>query len=174
MKKIIIFIMISVLTVFLTFNSKKEKNDTNVYSPISYDSSVLNTTTDTTTGYSDFLKTQEQVYPSAEYVADLSNFDYKNGLFEDDQPKIETYIDEKNVQMVGTYVPETGDLTFYVEVDEAGLYNININYFNVEGRGSTIIRGIKINDEYQFSESENINFLRFWRDERIVSDNREK
>ena len=112
--------------------------------------------------------------PAKEFLVDITHYDYQNGLFPDDIPEFNNYEDDLGNANLGIYIPETGDITFEVEVDMAGLYNISVFYYTILGRGASINKGIKINGEYQFLESERINFNRFWEDEFKVSERRIK
>lgn len=65
----------------------------------------------------------------------------------------------------------------YVEwgffVDEAGLYNIEILYYPLAGKGGDILREIQINGEVPFMGARFLRFFRTWTDaEGIRSDNR--
>lgn len=72
----------------------------------------------------------------------------------------------------GLLVPETGSIEYSVNVPSAGFYNLKILYYTVEGRSSSIQRGIKINDVYQFQEATNITLSRTWIDNFRVSEKR--
>lgn len=55
-----------------------------------------------------------------------------------------------------------GEVSFEVQVDEAGLYNLLFNYYPTEGKSSAIERTIKINDKIPFEGASNISFPRIW------------
>jgi ABC-type glycerol-3-phosphate transport system substrate-binding protein len=68
---------------------------------------------------------------------------------------------------------EAGYVEFAFHVEYAGLYNIYIEYFPVEGRGNDIERRLLINGELPFNNAAFINFNRFWAlDGNIVQDRR--
>ncbi|HBP25564.1 MAG TPA: hypothetical protein DD618_01230 [Acholeplasmatales bacterium] len=69
----------------------------------------------------------------------------------------------------GLYVPESGDVSWSVEVPETGFYNLKIEYYPIEGRSAEITRGLKIDDEYPFSEAQSFTLPRIWEDEYDVS-----
>ncbi|MDU0330315.1 extracellular solute-binding protein [Paenibacillus sp. 3LSP] len=70
--------------------------------------------------------------------------------------------------------PETGAISWEVDVDEPGLYHVRIHYFPMEGKSSAIERQFAINDVVPFKEAEIILFDRIWsnRDQEIRRDNR--
>lgn len=62
------------------------------------------------------------------------------------------------------YTEERGFVEWTVDVPEAGLYNLEILYYPVEGRGSEIVREITINGENLFAGSESLIFHRVFSD----------
>jgi len=110
--------------------------------------------------------------PNTQLTVDLEVFQYAEGLFENDQPYIDYFKDDHQVEKEGVYLPESGNVTFSVEVAQAGLYQMNIEYYTILGRGASIHRGIMINGEYQYFEAEKVVINRFWRDEFNVDDRR--
>jgi len=57
---------------------------------------------------------------------------------------------------------ETGIYDWTVNIDEPGLYNIEIEYLPIEGKSGDIQRTILINGEIPFYEAENLTFARVW------------
>ncbi len=68
----------------------------------------------------------------------------------------------------GLLTKEESDLTWKVEVPQAGLYNIRLDYLTVESRGIDIEREIAINGEVPFSGAGTLCFSRLWTDEGAV------
>lgn len=70
--------------------------------------------------------------------------------------------------------PETGTISYKAKIEEAGLYNIRIHYFPIEGKSAAIERSILINGETPFKEAELVSFDRIWgnRDTEIKRDDR--
>src|SRR5690606_10672499 len=60
--------------------------------------------------------------------------------------------------------PETGSITWKVDVPEAGLYNIRVHYYPLEGKSSAIQREFKINQEIPFDGADILLFDRAWDD----------
>ncbi len=173
-KTLITFLILTFLTLpLLLFGSKNKvkANPTFPYEGSSLDLQFYESDYNFEEFMSDHTNTAR---PNKEYLVDLINFSYQNGLFPDDVPEINNYEDDLGNNNQGVYIPETGDITFEVDVDSAGLYNISVFYYTILGRGASINKGLKINGEYQFLESERINFNRFWEDEFKVSDRRIK
>ncbi len=56
-------------------------------------------------------------------------------------------------------------LTWNVSVPKAGLYAIKLDYYTVEGYGSTIERNLYIDGKYPFDEAEDVEFTRVYVDE---------
>ena len=60
-------------------------------------------------------------------------------------------------------VTEAGsEIVWNVDVPEAGLYNLYLEYFAPESRGVAVERTVKINDELPFEDASNIEFTRIW------------
>lgn len=60
---------------------------------------------------------------------------------------------------------ESGYVEWEVEIPESGLYNIEIKYFPLEGRGGDIERALVINGEMPFDGARFLEFPRVWTDE---------
>lgn len=174
MKKIIVTILILTLPLIIFSLGTQEKVKANSILP--YEGSNLDLQFyESDYNFAEFmLEHTNAPRPNKECYVNLENFDYQGGLFPNDVPEKNTYKDDLGNSKEGVYIPETGDITFEVEVDTAGLYNISISYYTILGRGASVNKGIKINGEYQFLETERINFNRFWEDEFKVSDRRIK
>src|SRR5690606_41526947 len=72
------------------------------------------------------------------------------------------------------YVHEHSVKSLKVNVKSKSLYNLKLEYYSILGRSVNISRGLYINDEMPFVEAQHMSFLRFWKDEYDVSENREK
>lgn len=70
--------------------------------------------------------------------------------------------------------PESGTISWKVQVDQPGLYNIRIHYFPIQGKSSAIERELAINQEVPFKDAEILLFDRYWsnREDEIERDNR--
>ncbi|MCM1058069.1 MAG: extracellular solute-binding protein [Firmicutes bacterium] len=68
---------------------------------------------------------------------------------------------------------EEGSITYEVEVEEAGLYNLKLVYYPVEGKNNKIARSLLINGEVPYSDAQYLEFSRAWESAgEIVTDTR--
>ncbi|MGI6360571.1 MAG: hypothetical protein ACOX02_06010 [Acholeplasmatales bacterium] len=173
-KTLITFLILTFLSLPLLFFGSKNKVKANPIFP--YEGSSLDLQFyESDYNFEAFMNDHANTArPAKEHLVDLINFSYQDGLFPDDVPEINNFEDDLGIANQGVYIPETGDITFEVNVDRAGLYNISVFYYTILGRGASINKGLKINGAYQFLESERINFNRFWEDEFKVSERRIK
>lgn len=74
----------------------------------------------------------------------------------------------------GLYLPEEGNVTFKVKVNQAGYYNIKFDYYSIKGHGANISRGIKIDEKFPFDEARDISVTRTWYDEYSISSKRQE
>lgn len=58
--------------------------------------------------------------------------------------------------------PEAGTIIWEVPVPEAGLYNIRVHYYPVEGKSSAIERSLAINQQTPFKGADTLLFDRVW------------
>lgn len=68
--------------------------------------------------------------------------------------------DISNKQGDAVQTDDIGFIEWKINVVETGLYNIGINYFPQAGKGSTIIRTLKIDGQIPFDEASNLQFTR--------------
>lgn len=62
------------------------------------------------------------------------------------------------------YTPDGSYVTWTVNVEKAGMYNILLDYLTVESRGVDIERELYINGELPFSGARSLTFTRMWTD----------
>lgn len=62
------------------------------------------------------------------------------------------------------YTSESSEVTWTVEVPQAGLYNLRIKYYTVPSRGVDVERALYINGELPFSGADTLLFSRLWQD----------
>jgi ABC-type glycerol-3-phosphate transport system substrate-binding protein len=72
------------------------------------------------------------------------------------------------------FTPDSGSVSWDVPVEQAGLYNMRIHYYPIEGKSSAIERELRIGGELPFKNAANIQFTRLWgnRDAEIKRDDR--
>jgi len=103
--------------------------------------------------YEVYLKTHEGVAVGAERIAvDISAFEGDGKLQQDASGKPEVYTDD------GDYT------TWTVNVPEAGMYTVQLEYLTVASRGVDIERELHINDVLPFAGADTLRFSRLWVD----------
>lgn len=98
--------------------------------------------------------------PSATVVINAADYDAEKTT--DKGVRVET--DFKGDKGTSLYTSEEGVVTWKFTVAEAGIYNISMKYFPVEGKKSAINRSMLIDGEELFNEMGNLSFTRVWRD----------
>lgn len=59
---------------------------------------------------------------------------------------------------------EEGSITWEIRVPESGLYNLEVEYYPIEGKNNTIERELRINGELPFDGAQYLEFSRIWMD----------
>lgn len=151
-------------------NTKKINPETNIHE-ISYYENQIDEFIEYPR-YADFLRENEGDYGSGEYIIKGTDYSY----IDDNGYQILSSIDIKDNNIDGELLEtsENGTVTYEVDIEDAGLYNIALTYYTKEGKASDIERAIFINDELQFQESRITSFERFFMNEtdKIEVDNR--
>ncbi len=101
------------------------------------------------------LAHENATYPKNNVDVDLMSYSQS-----EDAEVYENYFGEASTLYTGA----GSSVTWNVNIPEAGLYNIYLEYIPVESRGVTIERAFYINGELPFSDAENISFTRMWMD----------
>lgn len=65
---------------------------------------------------------------------------------------------------------DSGSVEWEFQVEQAGLYNIDMKYFTVKGKDSDIERELKIDGSYPFDESRSFIFSRVWKNKEDTFD----
>ena len=100
--------------------------------------------------YGDYLASFADEKPVTEEVSvDLNTFEGTGG----------------EVCADGVMTTDESDLTWKVDVPQAGLYNIRLDYLTVKSRGIDIERELAINGEVPFSGASTLCFTRLWTDD---------
>jgi ABC-type glycerol-3-phosphate transport system substrate-binding protein len=110
--------------------------------------------------YSKYLE-QHQIapYPTVDIHINITNFEQKQGV-----QVLKEFEGEKNVILT----EENSYVEWKVDVPEAGMYQMHMNYFTVEGRGVDIERKLYINGEVPFLGADTLSFSRLWTDKKAV------
>jgi len=108
--------------------------------------------------YEEHLKSREMNTPDISSIR-VEAEDY----IQNDAPDlIDIYEDYEGAPFVA-FTPESGTVSWAVNVSEAGFYHIGIKYFPIEGKSSSIERSIFINETSQFEGAKNIVLNRIWK-----------
>ena len=79
---------------------------------------------------------------------------------------------EATAQAEGVLTPDESEVTWKVNVPQAGMYNIRLDYLTTKSRGADIEREILINGEVPFAGASTLTFSRLWTDaEEVRKDN---
>ncbi len=106
--------------------------------------------------YSKYLSAAASTnYPQKDVKVPI--YDYITG------DNVEEYQDYKG-EAKALFTNDGSSITWEVEVPEAGLYNIYLEYLAVESRGVAVERALYINDELPFLDAETLAFSRLWTD----------
>ncbi|CAM3223890.1 extracellular solute-binding protein [Paenibacillus lupini] len=127
------------------------------------------TDTDDKGGYNEYLKSYSaDDRPSQVIRIEGESFAESDGEgFEvDDHPE--------GLNGKAVITPDAGSISWNVPIEQAGLYNLRIHYYPIEGKSSAIERKLTINDEQPFTGAEDLLFDRLWgnRDAKIERDDR--
>lgn len=102
------------------------------------------------------LEHQDKNRPQREIIIPAANYSHVDGM------EVEILNNFENVEGQSLFTDEYGIVEWEVDVPEAGLYNIEIDYYPIEGKSSAIQRSIFINGTLPFGEAANIEFKRVW------------
>ena len=152
---------------FVTIESVWLKNNTDYMSfnaePIDdsiYDESSYFDVSD----YYAYVKEKPDTYPSEKLITVYGSD------FESIDPSFQVLPEYEGVNDV-LLTEEAGSVTWEVTVEEAGFYNLKLNYFPYEGKSSSAERALYINGEIPFEGSSNVTFHRIWsNDGEVIED----
>ncbi|MCK5387845.1 MAG: extracellular solute-binding protein [Candidatus Izimaplasma sp.] len=160
MKKTLIITLVSVifLTAFFTIENVWVKNrqdyiEYNLEIEDEYDYSNL--AYYSTSDYYNYLDLNSSVFPQVDPIV-IEALDYTD--IEGDFETFDVYEGIDDVLLTDEY----GSVTWEVDVENAGYYNLNINYYPYVGKSSSIERTLYINGEVPFEGATYISFYRIW------------
>lgn len=115
-----------------------------------------------------FTKAASGARPDKEIVIQAE--DYSRATADSKARKLPSYEGQEGVSLL---TGERGEIEWKVTVAEAGLYNISLLYYPVEGKSSSIERALKIDGSLPFEEAGYLQFDRIWDNEKtkIEQDN---
>ena len=108
-----------------------------------------------------------------EYLAQHADADYPNisvpisggtyiSLHEAELERLEQY---EGVSNVAKWTNQTGSVTWEVEVEQAGLYCLEMLYHTLKGKNGNIELSLQINGKFPFTGCEKFAFHRCWKDD---------
>lgn len=107
--------------------------------------------------YDEYIQAYEdQRHPEGEIIIPAANYSRVDGM------DVELLDGFEQMEGLSVLTDESGIIEWEVEVKEAGLYNISMDYYPIEGKSSAIQRSVLINGELPFGEAANIEFKRVW------------
>lgn len=112
-------------------------------------------------GYAEYLKEHEDAgYPDVTLEVNAS--DYVLYMENDVEVEPSIYTDYEGKKGKSVLTSETGYIEFEVDVPETGLYQLEIEYYPVEGKNSEIQRSFFVDGELPYGEMSLIEFSRIW------------
>ncbi len=98
--------------------------------------------------------------PIADYVVD-SQTELSEDASEEEKNKLTFHMQEVD-GATGLYTPQTGSVSWTIDVPEKGKYAIRIEYYPDQNRATSIERILKINDKVPFSEARFLTLPKRW------------
>ena len=153
-RNVIITILVIVL-IFVVSSLIPEKNFSEKYE--GYDLVTSIGATSSTKTYSEYMQEHKNAKtPAVSVSVDVVAFDKAN-----------SYGTEAKSDYYGKDVVVTEDrssVTWYIDVPQAGFYNISMEYIAIPSRNVNMERILYINDEMPFSGADILSFFRLWKD----------
>ena len=151
-RNILIGVLIAALVIAgLWFLNRSPDNFRDKYEGVNLDTDVTGIGRGNT--YSAYLEQYADLPAVSEPVSvELFSFEGEGGTVRED----------------GLMTEDNSDLTWKINVPQAGLYNIRLDYLTVKSRGIDIEREIAINGEVPFSGAGTLSFSRLWTDSDVV------
>ena len=109
------------------------------------------------TDYQDYLtRHADAIRPDKEYIIDAGDYVRTEGM---EVQELEAY---EGMEGISVYTEETGLIEYEVNIEEAGLYELSLLYYPVEGNSASIQRGFFIDGELPYNQLKLIEFSRIW------------
>ncbi len=123
----------------------------------------------------DLKSALEEKYNDITKITDKMRADTPNAVLKIEQHNefnkayLESMLEDAAAGMDGldnvVYLPDTGYATFGFEIENPGMYSVEIEYMSTEPSSNNIEKGLKIDGEYPYKEARSIAFLGYWVDE---------
>ena len=115
--------------------------------------------------YSEYISQYEKAdKPTDEYVIDAADYIASEGM------DIDKYDDYEGMAGESIYTGQDGYVEYKVNISTEGLYEMSLNYFPIEGNGSSIQRAFFIDGELPYRQMTGIEFSRDWTNENSTWD----
>lgn len=114
--------------------------------------------TSTDLDYNEHLVSKKWATPKIEPILVYG----KNYLVNQTSAEVEVKTETLDGTKDSLLIPETGAVSWTVNVPEAGYYNLGIRYYPIEGKSSSIERSVAINGEIQFDGADRVVLPRIW------------
>ena len=115
--------------------------------------------------YSEYISQYEKAdKPTDEYVIDAADYIASEGM------DIDKYDDYEGMAGESIYTGQDGYVEYKVNISTEGLYEMSLNYFPIEGNGSSIQRAFFIDGELPYRQMTGIEFSRVWTNENSTWD----
>ena len=102
---------------------------------------------------------------SEEIVVDVTQYDKELSEGEITVNEKDAVVrDGKEITCGTVTTTDEGKLVYKIDVPETAMYSVTVEYYPIEGNGSTIERIFLIDDEIPFNEARYMNFTRVWVD----------
>ncbi len=110
--------------------------------------------------YRDYIESQPQSRPDA--VIEIEAADYVSYEAGGTVAEAEVYADYEGQAGDSVLTEEDAVIEFSVNVEEAGLYDLSLLYYPVEGKSSDIQRSFFVDGELPYRELSTVEFQRIW------------
>ncbi|MDR0325209.1 MAG: extracellular solute-binding protein [Oscillospiraceae bacterium] len=110
--------------------------------------------------YRDYITLHPLIRPDVRIAYDAAAYARYEESGEAASPQILADID--GTGRGGVLTTEDSLIEFEIDVPETGLYDLSVLYYPIEGKNSTIQRGIFVNGELPYRELSTIEFQRIW------------
>ncbi len=127
----------------------------------SSDTANVNLVSDSKNSYKNYIAK----YDNAEMPMEDVTFDITDYTADGAQTEIVDFEGEKDCV---AWLDSEGTLTWKFNVKTAGLYNMEMFYYPVAGKNTTVEVELKIDGEYPFDETKLIELDRYWRNETVI------
>jgi ABC-type glycerol-3-phosphate transport system substrate-binding protein len=133
----------------------------NTYQIVKADSALpaINSPENDSDSYASYIDRHSDSIDRKTFPIDINLMDYS--AIEGDVTKL-THLGDREGSFIETF--ETGSIEWSFDVENEGLYNIQVQYFNKQGKGSSIVRAIYLDGEIPFREAGSITLMRAFMD----------